>query len=110
MNKPKLVTKPVRPAASSDAMDAFVAGAPDSTERALAQAPAAAQAPAPAAVAADVPRALRKRKEPITVTVDPSILDDFDQDAAYLGLSRAGALGMAMKMWSEEQRKRRGAK
>lgn len=87
----KLVSKPTRPTPTDAQVDAFIAAAPDAHQ------PAAAPPQAvPAAQVGDVPRELRKRKEPITVTVSPDILVQFDRIAASLGLSRAAALGLAM--------------
>lgn len=108
---PKIIPKPVRPQASEDQFQRFISGAPD--EKPVATAPAAVAPPvleaAPAAQltpAGDVPRTLRKRKEPITVTVDPQILSDFDKHAQARGLSRAAALGLAMQDWAAAERKR----
>lgn len=74
-------------------------------------APAELPATAPVATVAGndagkVPRSLRKRKEPITVTVDPVILDDFDKMAQAAGLSRAAALGLAMRDWATLERRK----
>ncbi len=105
----KIVPRPARSKSpEQEARLQQMIGSADNLSEPAPAAAAAPAAPAPAPVA-EVPLKLRKRKVPITVTVDGAILEDFDQDAEYLGLSRAGALGMAMKMWSEEQRKRRGA-
>lgn len=102
MRKHTLITKPApAPAASSDALDAFVNGAPDAGAERKAE---------PAKVAqpdVELPRELRKRKEPITVTVAPHILHAFDKTAASMGLSRAAALGMAMNMFLQEHEKGR---
>jgi hypothetical protein len=108
----KIIPKPARPQPSEAEVQRFIAGAPD-----VQPAAAAAVAPVPAAVPAvepapqltasgDVPRTLRKRKEPITVTVDPQILADFDKTAQARGLSRAAALGLAMQDWAAAERKR----
>jgi hypothetical protein len=87
----KLVSKPIRPAPTDAQVDAFIAAAPDSLPPAVSKIQ-----PGPPAALSDVPRELRKRKEPITVTVSPDILVQFDRIAASLGLSRAAALGLAM--------------
>lgn len=104
MNNPKIVARPPRSPAAEAQLQKLIEGADNVA--APSTPPAAAAAPA-AKATVDVPRSLRKRKEPITVTVDPQILEEFDGEAGYLGLSRAGALGMAMKMWVEDQRRRR---
>ncbi|MDN4056318.1 hypothetical protein QPK32_24945 [Massilia sp. YIM B02763] len=99
----KIPPKPVRPQQLSDEVaERFISGAPD-------QKPTAPPAPAPAAQPEPaVPRTLRKRKEPVTMTLDPAILAEFDELAAGMGLSRAAATGMAMRrMIDEEKAKRR---
>lgn len=108
MTNSKIVARPPRSPAIEAQLQKMIHGADNVAEPSAPPAPPAAVVPAAKEVA-DVPRSLRKRKEPITVTVDPQILEEFDGEAGYLGLSRAGALGMAMKMWVEDQRKRRAA-
>lgn len=75
----KLAT--TRPAATADA---FIDAAPD----------AAAQAAAPAA------KAIRKtgRKNIITVSIDPGVLDKVDTWAAERGMSRAAAMTFAISL------------
>ena len=110
----KIIPKQMRPQPSEADIQRFISNAPDEKPAAapVMVAPAAAvSTPAVAAEtqptpAADVPRTLRKRKEPITVTVDPVILADFDKHAAARGLSRAAALGLAMQDWVASERKR----
>jgi hypothetical protein len=92
---------------SDEAADRFINKAPD--EKAGAAAPAAASQPAAAAAQPDpvLPRTLRKRKEPVTMTLDPGILAEFDELAATMGLSRAAATGMAMRRMIDEEKKKR---
>lgn len=98
----RIPPKPTRPEVSDEAAERFIAGAPDE-KASPAAAPAAAAKPDAA-----VPRNLRKRKEPVTMTLDPVILAEFDELAAGMGLSRAAATGMAMRrMIDEEKAKRR---
>ncbi|GGY12742.1 hypothetical protein GCM10007386_48800 [Pseudoduganella dura] len=104
----KIVPKPARPQPSEAEVQRFIAGAPDAQPVAattVAVVPATEPAPQ-LTVSGDVPRTLRKRKEPITVTVDPQILADFDKTAQGRGLSRAAALGLAMQDWVASERKR----
>jgi uncharacterized protein (DUF4415 family) len=102
----KMPTKPTRPALSEEQAAAFIGSAPD--EKIVAPVAPAAPAAAAAAPAPALPRALRKRKEPVTMTLDPVILEEFDQLAANMGLSRAAATGMAMRrMIDDEKAKRR---
>lgn len=101
----RIPPKPARPQVTDEAADRFISQAPDATPAAAppAAAPAAAGQPDPV-----VPRSLRKRKEPVTMTLDPGILHEFDELAATMGLSRAAATGMAMRrMIDEEKAKRR---
>ena len=106
----KIAPKPQRQDLTEDQAARFISGAPD--EKPAAPAPAAAAAPAAAVGQADpaVPRKLRKRKEPVTMTLDPVILADFDEVASEMGLSRAAATGMAMRdfvdAWREKRAKR----
>jgi hypothetical protein len=117
----KIVTKPSRPQPTEEQIRKFISAAPD--ELPVASQPPDPAAPAPTHPAAaapsypsvsapeltaagDAPRALRKRKEPITVTIDPVILDEFDKMAKLNGLSRAAALGLAMRMWTSAEKKR----
>jgi hypothetical protein len=104
----RIAPKPTRPPVSDEAADRFIKDAPDEKQAAPAAAPAAASQPAAAQPDPVVPRALRKRKEPVTMTLDPGILAEFDELAATMGLSRAAATGMAMRrMIDEEKAKRR---
>lgn len=98
----KLIPRPPRLPTAPDALDAFVSGAPDSGVPA--PAPQTAAVPAAAAPNEKLPRQVRKRKEPITVTVDPGLLHRFDQLAQEMGLSRASALGLAMHRFLEAER------
>lgn len=100
----KIPQKPVRPQQLSDeAAERFISGAPDEKPTAPPATPTPAAQPDPV-----VPRTLRKRKEPVTMTLDPAILAEFDELAAGMGLSRAAATGMAMRrMIDEEKAKRR---
>lgn len=112
MSNAKIVARPARSPAAEAQLQKLIEGADNVAAPSTPPVPAAsapAMVTAAPAADADVPRNLRKRKEPITVTVDPQILVEFDKEAAHLGLSRAGALGMAMKLWVEDQRKRRAA-
>lgn len=105
----KLPPKPQRQDLTEDQAARFISGAPD--ERPAVPAPAAA-APAAAAGQADpaVPRKLRKRKEPVTMTLDPVILADFDEVASEMGLSRAAATGMAMRDFVDAWRAKRASR
>jgi uncharacterized protein (DUF4415 family) len=96
----KMPTKPTRPALSEEQAAAFIGNAPDAKPAAPVAPPAAESAPA-------LPRALRKRKEPVTMTLDPVILDEFDQLAANMGLSRAAATGVAMRRMIDEEKAKR---
>lgn len=104
----KLVTKPQRPQPTDAQVEAFINRAPDAEK--LAPAPAAPVAPATAAASltasGKVPRELRKRKEPITVTVAPALLVEFDDVAASLGVSRAAGLAMAMRHFIDAEKRR----
>lgn len=101
----KIPPKPSRPQVSDEVADRFINQAPD--EKAGAAAPAAPSQPAAAQPDPGVPRALRKRKEPVTMTLDPGILAEFDELAATMGLSRAAATGMAMRRMIDEEKKKR---
>lgn len=101
----KMPTKPTRPALSEEQAAAFIGNAPDE-KPAAPVAPAAAPAVA-AEIAPALPRALRRRKEPVTMTLDPGILEEFDQLAANMGLSRAAATGMAMRRMIDEEKAKR---
>lgn len=101
----KIAPKPTRPQVSDEAADRFINQAPD--EKAGAAAPAAASQPAAAQPDPGLPRTLRKRKEPVTMTLDPGILAEFDELAATMGLSRAAATGMAMRRMIDEEKKKR---
>jgi hypothetical protein len=68
---------------------------------------ATAPSPATGDDSGKLPRSLRKRKEAITVTVDPGILFQFDQLAREMGLSRASALGLAMHRLIEEDQEKK---
>lgn len=97
----RIPPKPTRPQVSDEAADRFINQAPDEKPAPAPGQPAAAE-PDPV-----VPRALRKRKEPVTMTLDPGILAEFDQLAATMGLSRAAATGMAMRRMIDEEKKKR---
>lgn len=100
----KIPPKPVRHPVSDEVADRFINQAPDEKPAA---GPAAPSQPAAAQPDPVLPRALRKRKEPVTMTLDPGILGEFDELAATMGLSRAAATGMAMRrMIDEEKRKK----
>lgn len=101
----KIPPKPSRPQVSDEEADRFINKAPD--EKAGAAAQAAASQPAAAEPAPSLPRTLRKRKEPVTMTLDPGILAEFDELAATMGLSRAAATGMAMRRMIDEEKKKR---
>lgn len=78
----KLVAR--KPGAPGKDIEAFIQGAPDGG------APAAkVQAPAP------VLKRKASRKEPISLTIDPDLLDEIDRAAAGLGISRAAAFALA---------------
>lgn len=96
----RIPAKPTRPALSEEQAAAFISNAPD-------EKPAAGVAPVAADPAPALPRALRKRKEPVTMTLDPGILEEFDQLAASMGLSRAAATGMAMRRMIDEEKAKR---
>ena len=98
----KLIARPPRLPAAADALDAFVSAAPDSGVSM--PAPQAAAAPAAPAPDEKLPRQVRKRKEAITVTVDPGLLHRFDLLAQEMGLSRASAIGLAMHRFIEAER------
>lgn len=100
----KIPPKPVRPPVSDEVADRFINQAPDEKP---AVAPAVASQPAAAQPDPVVPRTLRKRKEPVTMTLDPGILAEFDELAATMGLSRAAATGMAMRRMIDEEKKKR---
>lgn len=100
----KIATKPTRPQVSDEVADRFINQAPDEKPAA---APAAPSQPAAAQPAPVLPRTLRKRKEPVTMTLDPGILAEFDELAATMGLSRAAATGMAMRRMIDEEKKKR---
>lgn len=104
----KLMAKPVRPQPSEAQVEAFIKGAPDADKPASAPAPAAQAAAAAVSpsVSDKVPRELRKRKEPITVTVAPALLVEFDNMAASLGVSRAAGLAMAMRHFIDAEKRR----
>jgi len=99
----RIPPKPTLPQVSDEAADRFINQAPD--EKVGAAAPAAASQPA--AAQPGLPRTLRKRKEPVTMTLDPGILAEFDELAATMGLSRAAATGMAMRRMIDEEKKKR---
>lgn len=106
MEQRKIPTKPQRPQVSDEAAERFINQAPD--EKPVPAPTAAGSGVVAAAPDPGLPRALRKRKEPVTMTLDPGILAEFDQLAASMGLSRAAATGMAMRrMIDEEKSKRR---
>jgi hypothetical protein len=94
----KIPTKPQRPEMLEEQAARFISGAPDEKVGAPA---------APAKAEPAVPRTLRKRKEPVTMTLDPGILAEFDELAATMGLSRAAATGMAMRRMIDEEKKKR---
>ena len=96
----KIPPKPQRPDVSDDVADRFINQAPDAAVPAPGQPAAAAQPDQ------EVPRKLRKRKEPVTMTLDPVILSDFDEVANEMGLSRAAATGMAMKEFTHAWRQK----
>jgi hypothetical protein len=96
----KIPTKPVRSEMSDEAAARFIRGAPDAAASDAAGQASAAQADP------GVPLALRKRKAPVTMTLDPAILAEFDQVAARMGLSRAAATGLAMKRMIDEEKKK----
>lgn len=100
MKNGKIVTRPQRPAALEAQLQQMIHGADNVSEPS--NTPVAIEP-----VSLPKERKKRPRKAPITVTVDPLILAEFDGAATEVGLSRAGALGMAMKMWTEDQAKRR---
>lgn len=102
----KIAPKPTRPQVSDEVADRFINQAPDE-KPAAAPAPAASSQPASAQPDPVVPRTLRKRKEPVTMTLDPGILAEFDELAATMGLSRAAATGMAMRRMIDEEKKKR---
>ncbi len=101
MAKNNLIAKPPARPIDTGALDAFINAAPDVAANAM-------PAPVASPPTGDLPRELRKRKEPITVTVAPHILAAFDKVANGMGLSRAAALGMAMNMFLKEHEKGRG--
>ena len=102
----KIAPKPQRSEMSDEAAARFINQAPDA-KPAAAPAPVAPSTPATAQPDPVLPRTLRKRKEPVTMTLDPGILAEFDELAATMGLSRAAATGMAMRRMIDEEKKKR---
>jgi len=100
----KIPPKPQRPEMSDEAAARFINQAPDVKPAAAPEVPGQPAAAQPDPV---VPRTLRKRKEPVTMTLDPGILAEFDELAATMGLSRAAATGMAMRRMIDEEKKKR---
>lgn len=81
------------------AVDAFINGAPD--------APATPKA-APAVPLAEQVRqapASSGRKQLISLTIEPSILQELDRVARSLGLSRAGAVSLAVSKFIAQEKK-----
>lgn len=100
----KIPPKPQRSEMSDEAAARFINQAPDAKP---APAPEAPSQPAAAQPDTVLPRTLRKRKEPVTMTLDPGILAEFDELAATMGLSRAAATGMAMRRMIDEEKKKK---
>ena len=91
-----------KPRKSDAEIAAFIGGAPDASNT------APAPAPAPAAVSApslrDAPP-VSSRKKPISLTIDPSILDELDRCAHNLGISRAGAFSLEVSRFIAQEKK-----
>jgi hypothetical protein len=98
----------VQASASDDKIAAFIGQAPDERAATAPAAPAAAPAAAAEPQQDKLPAKLRKAKIPVKLTLQGELLEDFDRMAGRLGLSRAAAVGMAMRLWIEDEEKKRG--
>lgn len=79
----------VTPRKNAPSIDAFIGGAPD----------AGAGAPAPAAAKDDGSKTIRKagKKNIITVSIDPAVLEELDAYSTEMGMSRAAVITYAVK-------------
>lgn len=53
-----------------------------------------------------LPRNVRKRKEAISLTINPGLLLRLDKAAERSGISRAAAIGIAASHWVEEEERK----
>lgn len=79
----------VTPRKNAPSIDAFIGGAPD----------AGAGAPAPVAAKDDGSKTIRKagKKNIITVSIDPTVLEELDAYSTEMGMSRAAVITYAVK-------------
>lgn len=91
--RPGLTPRPTKSA------DEFIAGAPDSAPARAAAAPAV---PDDVNVRGGEP-AGAGRKKPISLTIDPAILERLDRVARDLGLSRASAFSLAVSRFIAQE-------